>query len=397
MKASTLKLPAKILVRWRIVVAIIGVIKLLLMLLIPPIPPPPGDIFNWAGLARFELAVLTSGHFPSIATTGIYGFMSFVLVPFYWLWTLLPIEHPQLKTIIVYYSSTPAVLLSFLLNVPTFVADIATGILLFKLVRKLTGSSARGRLAFLAWYANPFNIFWINVYGGMDIIAASVFMLALLLGGEKKWFRSGVSLSIASILRIFPFFTFLFFLPAIRIGRCRGYVYMLTGFLLPLVCGLIVIYGTGAGTLTAITRIPERQYWLLDFLGWNLTTQYVKSGLVLVIVQLFVVYRYWRRNSLLVHLVTASLLALSVGALAYGGGSHHFLWISPLLTVCLALDPDQLPIFILTFLTASLSPPIFGLPIFSPLPDTVTFAWGAFWAAKATYLVKINLTNIGSR
>jgi hypothetical protein len=394
-KASTLL--TKILVRWRIVAAIIGVIKLLLMVLIPPIPPPPGDIFNWAGLASLELAALTSGHFPSIATTGIYGFMGFVLVPFYWLWTQLPIEHPQLETIIVHYNSTPAVLLSFFLNVPTFVADIATGILVSKLVRKLTGSRAKSRLAFLAWYANPFNIFWINVYGGMDIIATSIFMLALLLGGEKKWFRSGVSLSIASILRIFPLLTFPFFLPAIRIRRGRGYAYMLAGFLLTLACGLIVVYATGAGTLTTITRIPERQYWLLDFLGWNLTTQYVKSGLVLVIAQLFIVYRYWRRNALLLHLATASLVALSIGSLAYGGSAHHFLWVSPLLTVCVALDPDQLPIFILTFLTASLSPPIFGLPIFSPLPDTITFAWGAFWAAKATYLVKINLTNIGPR
>ena len=331
----------------------------------------------------------------SISAGGIYTFTGIVLVPFYWLWTKLPIAHPPIHTLVIQNGSTPAVLLSVLLNVPTFIADIATGMLVYGLVRRLTGSERRSRLAFLAWYANPFNVFWISVYGGMDIIATSIFMLALFFGEEKRWFRSGISLSVAAILRVFPFLTFPFLLPAIRSRRARSYGYLFAGFLLPLVSGLIVLYSTKAATLDTLTSIPKQQYWLLDFLGWSVTSQYVRSALVLVIVQLMITYRYWRKTSPVVHLATASLLALSVGALAYGGSTHHFLWVSPLLTVCVALNPNELPLFIFTFLTASLSPPLFGLPIISSFPYLDTFVWGSFWAAKATYLVKINLTNTG--
>ena len=385
----------RILAKWRIIAAGIGVFKVLLMVLIPPIPPPAGDIFNWAGLAAFDLGSLSSGHFPSVSATGIYGFMGLVLVPFYWFWTQLPIEHLPIKDIgYLYYTSTPAVLLSLLLNVPTFLADIATGILVSKLVRQLTKSSSKSRLAFLAWFGNPFNIFWINLYGGMDVIPASVFVLAVLLGGERKWFRCGLCASVAAVLRVFPLFSFPFFLMAVRTEKIRGHVRLFSGFLVPLVLGLVILYATGAGTLAAIAAIPLRQYWLMDFLGWSLTNQYVRLTLVLVALQFLISIRFWRRPILL-HLVTASLLALFVGSYAYGSVGHHFLWVSPLLTVCVALNPGESWIFIFTFLTASLYPPIFGAPAIPPLLGT--FVGGAFYAAKTTYLLELNLRNIVPR
>jgi hypothetical protein len=131
---------------------------------------------------------------------------------------------------------------------------------------------------------------------------------------------------------------------------------------------------------------------LLDFLGWDLTNDFVKMALVLVTFQLLVSFTYWRSPRLL-HLATVSLLAFLLGAKAYGGSTHHFLWVSPLLTACLAVDFDETWIFILTFLTACLAPPIFSSG-WLVSPYEITFTWGAFYAAKAIYLVQLNLKNI---
>jgi hypothetical protein len=359
-------------------------------MMIPPIPPPAGDILNWAGEASYALGSISQGYFPSISITGVYSLLGLLLVPFYWAWTMLPIAHPSMEAIILQPSSAPAVLLSILMKAPTFLSDLATGILVYKLTMQLTQSEQKSRLAFLAWYANPFNIFWINVYGGMDVIPAMIFVLSLYYGTAKNWFRCGLSAAIATVLRIFPVLALPFIPPAIQTKRARSYLYLLAGFLSPLSLGLILEYTTG-GTLISIAKIPEHQSWLLDFLGWNITSESVKTALVLLVVQLLISYSYWKRPILL-HLAAVSLLAFLLGANPYGGSTHHFLWVSPLLAVSVALTPNELWVFTLTFVTASLAPPIIALPL---IPFIDTFQWGSFFAAKAAYLLKINLENVG--
>jgi hypothetical protein len=113
------------------------------------------------------------------------------------------------------------------------------------------------------------------------------------------------------------------------------------------------------------------------------------TPLVLVL-QLFIVIYFWRKNTIL-HAATISLLALSVAALPLGGSEQHFIWVSPLLSACLAVEFDELWIFVFTFATACLYPSIFPLPELSYIAPLLA---GTFYAAKATYLTKINLENI---
>jgi hypothetical protein len=156
------------------------------------------------------------------------------------------------------------------------------------------------------------------------------------------------------------------------------------------------VYAAGAGTVTTITQLPKTEYWLLDFLGGNLVNPNIKLALVLVPVQFFITMRYWK-EPILLHLTTVSLLALLIGA--QNTPPHHFLWVSPLLTICVLLNPDELWIFLLTFLTTSADPlhlsaifwihtPVPALAILGP------FIGGCFYAAKTAYLVKINVQNI---
>lgn len=350
-----------------------------------------GDLVNWAGVSNNILESIAAGQYSHISVTGVYSPLGIVLVPFFWVWTKLPIQHPSITWQNYLFSkSGPAFFLNLLMKTPIFLADTGTGILVFRLVKRLTGSVTTSKLAFLAWYMNPFNIYWINSFGGMDVIPAFGFLLALAFGIEKRWFRCGVCASIGALLRIFPLFAFPYFFPAVKSKTVSQYVYLIAGFVLPLVLGLVAIYALGAGSLTSIAATTQKQYWLSDFLGIDITNSYVKLTYVLLAVQLFVVFHYWK-NSNLVPLVTVSLLALLTGAQAYGGSTHHFLWVSPLLAISVVLTPNELWIFILTFATASLAPPIIPFP---PIPFIDTFLWGAFFAAKAAYLVKINLENI---
>jgi len=371
--------------KWRLLLLSAGIIKLAVMAL----TPPSGDLLNWTAGASLALASLANGHFPSVSVTGVYGPIDILLVPFFWIWTKLPIQHPPVYNMIS-SRSTPALLLALLMKLPPLIADIVTGVVVFRLTLQFTHSEKKSKLAAIIWYFNPYNIFWINAVGAMDVIPTLVLLLAIVLGCSSRWFRSGVCVSIASILRIYPIFSLPFFLLATRTRRTRGYA--ISGFLLPLIAAVIFLYASGAGTLNAIVDLPKVEYWLLDFLGGNLTNVNLKLALVLVPVQFYVTVRYWKRSPLL-YLTTVSVLALLIGA--QNTPPHHFLWVSPLLTMCVVLTPDEAWIFVLAFITASLHlGPIFGIfPMaFFSLVDP--FLGGCFYAAKAVYLIKLNLENI---
>ncbi|MGA2784319.1 MAG: hypothetical protein ABSF09_06450 [Candidatus Bathyarchaeia archaeon] len=383
----------RILARWRIVFALVSGIKLLLMVWAPTY----GDLFNWAGGAKLVLEFLSAGRFPAVSATGVYGPLQLVLSPFFWLWIMLPVDHPSILFIQgSSHSTLSAISLIFLMRLPTLLADIAIGVLLFKLVRRITSSDQKGTVAFLLWYANPFNIFWIEVFGGMDVIPTLVLVLAVVIGSNREWFKSGLCVAVATVLRIFPILTFPFFVLAVKGGRTRAYAFLFSGFLLPLIGGLVVLYITGAGTMVSMLNTPLREYWLLDFLGFKLTNQFVRLVPVLLAIQFYVVIRYWKDPGL-IHLVAVSLLSLLV-AHTYGGINHHFIWVVPFLTASVAINHDEYWIFIVTFVTASLYPFIFPIPAIPLSSDIIhffdPFYAGCFYAAKAAYLIKINFKNI---
>jgi hypothetical protein len=368
-----------------LILAIIA--KLLVMVLVTPW----GDLINWSAGASIVLGYLSVGRYPPISVTGVYGPLQVILAPFFWIWTKLPIDHPPLASLPL-TNSTPASSLSILMKLPSFLADMGTGGLVYKLVRQMTDSERKGQIALLSWFCNPFNIYWIEAFGAMDAIPTFILVLAIVLGMKRKWFSCGLCVAIASILRIFPLFVFPFLFIQAKAKSWRECALLLSGFLMPLVSAIIAMYMSGAGTLSIVASLPQGESWLLDFLGVNLN-QYVKLTPLLLVSQFFITIYYWRKNTL-VHGATAALLTLLVGALPYGGYGYHFLWVSPLLSACVSLNFEELWVFIFTFVTASLYPPMIfiSLPSLSALEPLLA---GTFFAAKATYLAKINVENIG--
>jgi Gpi18-like mannosyltransferase len=317
--------------------------------------------------------------------------MSLPLVPFFWLWTILPINHPGLTYANYFSHDSPAFYLNLLLKVPLFIADVGAGVLIMKLVRMITSSEAKSRSAVLLWFANPFNIFWTNAYGGVDVIPAEIVLLATYFGARKRNFLSGFSLSVGGLLRIFPFLTFPFMVSSLRHRSLRSIVYMLTGFSIPVILALVGLYVSNGGSLEVVSLVPTWQTWLLDFLGISLTDQNVKSAFVLIALQLLVCTRFWKYLTHL-HLVTVSILALFISSLAYAGSDRHFMWVSPMLTISVAINAREVWVFIFTFVSA------FAVSLASPDRLLIgPFLVGIFYGAKTLYLLMINQTNINPK
>jgi hypothetical protein len=380
---------SRILAKWRAASVAIAIFKLFAAGLIPV----AGDLMNWTKEASLVLKFLVAGQIQRLLAGGAYLGIQVLLAPFFWVWTILPIEHPALHNLASY--STPAILLALLMKLPIFLSDISCGILIARLVGKLTQSEGRRALGFLSWFANPFNFYYLYVFGAMDAIPAALVLLALSMGLNSRWARCGFTTTVAGLLRLYPFTALPFFFQLTKTRPAR--VNLIVASLLPLACLIALLFPTGA--IASITSIPLKQYWLLEFLGGNIANggQLLILAPVLILIQLYVVFRFWRADSNIVHLACVPFLALLLGASTYGGSSQHFLWVSPLLSASVALHPREAWIFALTFITAYLSPAVypFSLPIFVQSRELLdNLLAGAFYAMKATYLTRLNLWNM---
>jgi hypothetical protein len=398
----------EILARWRAFAVLLIPVKILIILITPlgfSSTSTKSDFSNWILGAAAIFKSLRAGTIPCWSPFGVYFGIELILTPFFWVWTILPIPHPPMTSLVNF--SGPSIALALLMKLPIFFSDIATGSLLSQLIRKLTRSKTSSALASLTWFANPFNVYWLYVYGAMDVIPTAIVLLALNFGFDDEWLRTGFCTVAAGLLRVFPFVSLPFLLPLARVKLAR--VFLIVGSLIPisLVISAFALRKTGSclnsSSLTSVLSIPGREPWLLRFLGLNILgggswAFVVKLAPVVILVQLYVVLRYWRDDSNIVHLVCVSFLALMVGADVYGGSAYHFLPVSPLLSACLALHPrEETWLYTLIFITAILFPGIQWLGWLFPIyPVIGTFLAGAFYAAKAGYLIRLNMWNFRS-
>jgi len=395
-----------ILARWRVFAVLLIPVKILIILITPlgfSNTAAESDFSNWILGAAAIFKSFSVGTIPCWSPFGVYFGIELILTPFFWVWTMLPIQHPSMLSLVNF--SAPAITLALLMKLPIFLSDIVTGILLSRLIRKLTRSTTSSALASLTWFVNPFNIYWLYVYGAMDVIPTAIVLLTLNYGFDEEWLRTGICTVVAGLLRVFPCVSLPFLLPLARVKLAR--IYLIVGSFIPIILVILALIirenGGCQNSLTGVLSIPGREPWLLRFLGLDILggsswAFVVKLAPVVILVQLYVVFRYWRRDSNIVHLVSVSFLALMVGADVYGGSAYHFLPVSPLLSACLALHPrEETWLYTLIFITAILFPGIQWLGWLFPFyPVIGTFLAGAFYAAKAGYLIRLNMWNFRS-
>lgn len=380
--------------RWIGLIVFAFLLKLSVVFLTPLVAN--SDFLTWVSYQGSVYVGLSNGNFNPEALN-VYTGISLALSPFYGLWTLLPIKHPELVEMIGAHS-VEATSLIVIMKAPILLFDLVAGILIFRLVRLINGSVQQAELAFLVWYLNPYNAYWTVFFGGYDLIPTVLLIAAVMFGIQKRWVLTGVLLSFAGILRLFPFLLIPFFLLYSFKDNIRSSLKLLASFLAPAVVAFLAL-GYAAGSYSALwaTLVSEPGPSLLKYYGVSVTSDLFKLAPFLFIVQLYLVRRFWSNTEYsLLHVTTASLLVLFTAAIGYGGATvgtaYHLIWLSPFLSAYFSVSHGARWLFILLFVTASLypvlpetlyRPPV--LPLFEPL-----FA-GWLYGCKAAYLVQLNL------
>ena len=384
--------------KWIAVVILATGIKLGLILM-SPAATGWGDFYNWVLNAQKVILLVNGGHVSLLLRMGAYLGLSVLISPLFWLWTLLPVQHLAVTQI----AAHPSLSYSFLLvlKLPLLAFDLATGLLVKKLVQ-IHNPTLSGNNAFLAWYLNPYNWVWLYWYSTYDIIPTAIVTLSVLVALKGRWLRSGLCLSIAFLLRLFPIFIFPFFLVFANKASRRSVLRVAAGFGIPIVLVLIGI-SIASGSIVNVTELIAttalRQSWLLDFYGFSVTDSSISLTPFLLLVQLYLVLMWANKDYSLMHGTLASLLATFVASYHHG---YHFLWTTPFLTSYADIDRTTIQLYALTYFCAFLSPITYEGGVIAVLDPYYHPLWalglaitaGAFVACKAFYLLRINFIGI---
>ena len=85
-----------------------------------------------------------------------------------------------------------------------FAFDLLTAVVIYRFVNQLTGNPKQARLAFMAWFLNPFVIYESAVHGAFDVIVgfAVLATLVLIMIGREYW--AGVAWAIGILTKLSP-------------------------------------------------------------------------------------------------------------------------------------------------------------------------------------------------
>jgi hypothetical protein len=351
------------------------------------------DFGNWVNLAQLISIQVHAGMVPQIGRYGAYTFMGLFLVPFFLAWSVLPIAHPACAAC---FLSSPFSIekysLIFMMKLPIVLCDFLTGIMISIISRRF--NSAVAAKAFWIWFLNPYTTFLMEFGGTFDIVPTLLFLGACYLGLKRRWFGSGFLLSISGIMRFFPLFAFPFFaLYALRQKLKRGIIMLLFSFGLPIVAVIsveVAVIGSFGGFVNVISYVISNQPWLLVFLGFSISS-FVNLTPFLLIIQLYIVARYWKSQA---SLVDSALVAVLVLLVASYHQPYDATWVLPLITIYYVVNSDWTVLYTLLFITAYLYYLGFGttdptLEYLQPL-----FA-GLFYGVKGVYLLRVNLRAFG--
>ncbi len=129
------------------------------------------------------------------------------------------------------YSSTILSPLSLMaIKLPLIIGDLATGLLLFRLVKEHFGVHL-GRKTYIFWLFNPIVIWTSAIHGTLDVMPAMFTLLALALLLRSNYTQSGISISIAILYKLYA--VYLIPLYAILIWTSMGKEPLLQGSLRP--------------------------------------------------------------------------------------------------------------------------------------------------------------------
>jgi hypothetical protein len=289
--------------------------------------------------------------------------------------------------------STPAYLLLILMKLPILLFDLITGLVAYLIVRRTTGSGSMAAGAFLLWYLNPYNFYVISWGNGgtFDVIPAAVVLMAVLFANQRRWASAAICLSAATILRIFPIVLFPFFMIyALRDGyrAPARFIFIFLGLLALAILPPAFLTGSLSTLANSILSIPVATPWVLTYYTGIPLIAFLSLTAFALLVQLYIVVRYWRTSAQVTNWILVALLAFLT--VTYHE-PYHFIWVIPLLTIYCAINRSALPLFVLTCVSAFLSISGFNASVDSTPFVLEPLLAGLFYGVKAAYLLKVNL------
>jgi hypothetical protein len=280
-------------------------------------------------------------------------------------------------------------LLIFFMKLPIILFDLFAGVLVYMISGRL-GSRVPPTTAFFLWYLNPYAFYLMEYIGTFDIVSTAFVLFAILLGMRKAWFGAGLMLSIATMLRVYPIFTFPFFVMyALKQRPERSLYKFLAAFLLPVAVVLLTQPLALVNFISALSNRPIETTYMLQYFEGIPRDSTLPSTFFLSAVQILLAAMFWRSDSSLANLVLASLLVLLTTSYHE---PYHFTWLIPLLTIYYAVNkPAWTVLFVSIFATAYLAFLGYNTPLDSPLTYLEAIFAGAFYGIKAVYVAKVNL------
>jgi hypothetical protein len=328
--------------RWIAIVLLVAVLKTVLA----AFAVVTSEFGTFMQMAQYDFLSLSHGILPF---NGVYTGMGIFLAAFYGLWLALPINHAD------------QTLLILTLKLPMLVFDFLAGALIYFAIEAVTKSTSNARKGFLIWYLNPYNIPLIVMYGSVDIIPPVFLLLTVILGYKHRWALAGLSLAVASILRVFPVLLF----PAVLLyvltqGR-RATIMLTATFLAPLAAAfsvLIAMFGSVQAVVGTLTKLPLEESYLI-FFGHEIPSSILANYalhvvLFMFLLQLFIMRSFWKTlgTSSLISPMLAFLLILFAGTVQQ---FYHFSWVTPLLTADYVINQRRPRMLLLVFLSAFIS------------------------------------------
>lgn len=215
-------------------------------------------------------------------------------------------------------------MISLLFRLPVLILDLATAIVLYY-VGKRMASPIEGRLACLAWFANPYSLFSIELLGVPDVLAIFLVVVAFGLLISRRPLSAAVILGVGIWSKLFP----LFLLPPIFLylvsqGSSRRVLVAVLGLsLLGFVgyLGWILPYGlTYLAVSTPVTQV-------IPFIAG---TPYSVNGSAFAIISFYcLLVLFAKRGALIATLVSTFMVYYLVS----NPSPQYLIWAMPLIAL----------------------------------------------------------------
>jgi len=291
-------------------------------------------------------------------------------------------------------------LLSLLLRLPAFFADVGLSWGLYLVTMKMTQSIELSRLSSLIWFLNPYNFLAAELLGVPDVVVALLTVVSLLFLLYKRFIPASLILSLAVALKLYPILLVppiaLYIVRTSKSNRWRRVITLITLSAVGILGYLSWLYPYSAAVLSSdYTPVSQPlNLFIVSFtLGQGGTVSMTMVALVLTYLLMWTLHK-----SGLVSTIALTLLAYYLFSNPY---PQYFIWIFPFLTLDIVLLKRNrtmlfslLVIFIFaywTIVSQAFSNPsnysLFLIPVTQPLMD--------FMNSSATKALLLPLLNAG--